>query len=86
MDQFSEILRNKKRRSKIMNQASIQSSCEALNVDIGYLSGKKSIFVTEENIALYVYNNHYCVIWKSSDVSFDRAIKELKSNFKRVDS
>ena len=30
--------------------------------------------------------NHFCLIWKSDGVSFDKAIKELKDNFKIVDN
>ena len=36
--------------------------------------------------ALYLYNNHFCLIWKSQCVSFNQAIQELKSNFKIVNN
>ena len=42
--------------------------------------------VAERNKAFYLYNNHFCLIWKSEDVSFNRAIKELKEIFKVVDN
>ena len=35
---------------------------------------------------MYLYNNHFCVIWKSEIVSFIQAIIELKDNFKIVDN
>ena len=35
---------------------------------------------------MYLYNNHFCLIWKSEGVSFIRAVKELKYNFKIVDN
>ena len=31
-----------------------------------------------------LYNNHFCLLWKSEGVSFNQAIKELKGNFKTV--
>ena len=42
--------------------------------------------ITQKNNALNAHNNHFCLIWKSHGVSFDKAIKELKDNFKNVDS
>ena len=33
-----------------------------------------------------IHNNHFYLIWKSYGFSFDKAIKELKDNFKVVDS
>ena len=35
---------------------------------------------------MFLYNNHFCLIWKSQNVSFKQAVKELKDNFKIVDS
>ena len=40
----------------------------------------------KKNIAMYLYNNHFCLIWKSEGVSFNQAVKELKDNFKIVDT
>ena len=42
--------------------------------------------VTERNKALFLYKNHFCLIWKSEGVSFNQAIEELKDNFKIVDN
>ena len=42
--------------------------------------------VTNRDGALFLYNNHFCLIWKSQGVSFNQAIKELKDNLKIVDS
>ena len=36
--------------------------------------------------ALFLYNNHFCLIWKSEVVSFNQAIKELKDNFEIVEN
>ena len=35
---------------------------------------------------MYLYNNHFCLIWKSQGVSFNQAFQELKNNFKVVDN
>ena len=35
---------------------------------------------------MYLYNNHFCLIWKSQGVSFNQAIQELKANFRMVDN
>ena len=35
---------------------------------------------------MYLYNNHFCLIWKSQGVSFNQAIQELKNNFKSDDN
>ena len=36
--------------------------------------------------ALFLYNNLFCLIWKSQRVSFNQAVQELKNNFKVVDN
>ena len=35
---------------------------------------------------MYLYNNHFYLIWISQGVSFNQAIQELKANFKMVDN
>ena len=36
---------------------------------------------------MFIYNNHFCLIWKSNGVSFSQVIEnELKPNFKLVDN
>ena len=45
-----------------------------------------SINTTEKKIALYMNKNHFCLIWKSQGISFNEAIKELKTNLKVVDN
>ena len=71
-----------------MTKARIQPFCKANNINIGYFDGER-VFprsVTNRVSALYLYNNHFCLIWKSRGVSFKQAINELKSNFKIVDN
>ena len=71
-----------------MTKARIQPSCRAININLGYYDGER-VFprsVTNRDSALFLYNNHFCLIWKSEGVSFNQAIKELEHNFKIVDN
>ena len=36
--------------------------------------------------SIKIHNNHFCLIWKTNGISFDRALKDLKDNFKVVDN
>ena len=42
--------------------------------------------ITQRNTALKIHDNHFCLIWKSDRVSFEKAIKELKDNFRVIDN
>ena len=71
-----------------MTKARIQLFCKANTINLGYYDGER-VFpgsVTDINNALFLYNNHFCLIWKSEGVSFSQVIKELKDNFKIVDN
>ena len=71
-----------------MTLARIQPCLKKLNVNLGYYNGER-VFprtVTNRDTALYLFNNHFCVIWKSDGVSFKDAIRELKENFKMADN
>ena len=71
-----------------MTMARIQPFCRANNINLGYFDGN-GIYprsVTNRDSALYLYNNHFCLIWKSQSVSFNLAINEVKANFKIVDN
>ena len=86
--QYLDFIRNETRRSNIMTKARIQPFCKANNIDIGYYNDER-VFprsVTNRDNALYLYNNHFCVIWKNENISFKDAVKELKDNFKIVDN
>ena len=87
-DKYLDFIRNEKRRSNIMTMARIQPFCKANNINLGYYNNDR-VFprtVTNRDTALYLYNNHFCLIWKSQGVSFNQAIQELKANFKIVDN
>ena len=71
-----------------MTKARIQPFCKANNNNLGYWVGERVFprFVTNRDSALFLFNNHFCLIWKSEGVCFNQAIKELKVNFKLVDN
>ena len=82
-----DFIRNEKRQCNIMTTARIQPFCRANNNNLGYYNGDR-VFpgtVSKRDSALYLYNNPFCLIWKSQGVSFNQAIQELKNNFKIVD-
>ena len=86
--QYLDFIRNETGRSNIMTKARIQPFCKANNIDIGYYNDER-VFprsVTNRDNALYLYNKHFCVIWKNENISFKDAVKELKDNFKIVDN
>ena len=71
-----------------MTKARIQPNCRANNINLRFYNEHR-VFprsVTNRDSALFLFNNHFCVIWKSESVSFKQAIKELNDNFKIVDN
>ena len=85
--QYLDFIRNEKRRLNIMTRARIQPFCRENNINIGYYDGK-GVYprsISNRDSAMYLYNNHFCLIWKSEGVSFNQAITEVKNNFKLVD-
>ena len=87
-DKYLDFIRNEKRRCNIRTMARIQPFCRANNINLGYFNNER-VFprsVTNRDNALYLYNNHFCLIWKSQGKSFNEAIQELKDNFKIVDN
>ena len=75
--QYLDFIRNEKRRSIIMIKARIQPFCRANNINLGCYDGTR-VFprtVTDRNIALFLNNNHSCLIWKTQGVSFNQANK-----------
>ena len=65
--QHLDFFENEKRRSIIMTMDRIQPYYRANNNNLGYFD-RIGIFPrlsTDRNKALYLYNNHFCLIWKS---------------------
>ena len=87
-EQYLDYIRNEKRRTNIITMAPIQPCLKKLGIDLGYYNGER-VFprtITNRDSALYLYNNHFCLIWKSQGVCFNEAINELKANFEMVDN
>ena len=87
-EEFLTFIRTEQRISNVMTSARVQLFCRKHNINIGCYDGFRVCprNITQRNTALKIHNNHFCLIWKSNDVSFDRAIKELKDNFRVVDN
>ena len=70
-----------------MTQGRIQPFCKKHDINIGCLDGSRRnpTNITERNIALYIYKNHFSLIWKSNSISFNKAKEKLKLNFQVVD-
>ena len=71
-----------------MASARIRPFCRKHNFNIGCFDGTKINpgKITQRNISLFIYNIHFCLIWKSSGISFNKAIEELKMNCTFVDN
>ena len=71
-----------------MTKARIQPFCRANYIDLGYYDGD-GVFprsIKNRDDPSFLYNNHFCLIWKSEGVSFSQAIKELKDICEIVDN
>ena len=78
---------SEQRSSNVMTSARIQPFCRKYNINIGCFYGTRinPRNLTQRNTSLFIHNHHFCLIWKSDGISFDKAIEELKDNFKIVD-
>ena len=87
-EEFLTFIRTEQRRSNVMTSARIQPFCKKYNINIGCFDGTRinPRNLTQRITALKIYENHFCLIWKSDGVSFEKAIRELKDNFKVVDN
>ena len=88
-EEFLTFIRSEQRRSNVMTSARIQPFCRKYNINIGCFDGTRISprNLTQRNTSLFIYNNHFCLIWKSNGVSFHQVIEnELKPNFKVVDN
>ena len=87
-EEFLTFVRTEQRRSNVMTSARLQPFCRKHNINIGCYDGFRVCpgSITQRNIALKIHNIHFCLIWKSERISFDKAIRELKDNFKVVDN
>ena len=88
-EEFLIFIRTEQRRSNEMTSARIQPFCRKYNLNIGCFDGTRinPRNLTQRNTSLFIYNNHFCLIWKSDGVSLNQVIEnELKPNFRVVDN
>ena len=88
-EEFLTSIRSEQRRSNIMTSARTQPFFRKYNINVGCFDGTRNNprNITRRNTALFVYNNHFCSIEKSSNISFNQVIEnELKPNFKVIDN
>ena len=72
-----------------MTSARIQPFCRKYIINIGCFDGSRIIprNLTQRITSLFIYNNLFCLIWKSDGISFNQVIEnELKPKFKVVDT
>ena len=71
-----------------MMSARFQPFCKKYNINIGCFDGTRinPRNLTQRTTSSFIYNNHFCLIWKSNGISLDKAVKEIKDNFKVVDN
>ena len=86
--EFLTFIRSEQKRSNVMTSARIQPFCKKYNINIGCFDGTRinPRNITQRNTSLFIYNNHFCLIWKSDGISFEKAITEIKDNLKVVDN
>ena len=87
-EEFLTFIRSEQRRSNVMASARVGSFCRKNNINIGCFDGTRinPRNLTQRVTSLFIYKNHFCLIWKSNGISFSQAIEELKNNFKVVDN
>ena len=83
------LIRFEHRKSNVMTSARLQPFCRKYNINIGCFDGTRinPRNLTQRNTSLFIYNNHFCLIWESNGFSFIQVIEnELKPNFKVIDN
>ena len=87
-EEFLTFIRSEKYQSGVITSARNQPFCRNYNINIGCFDGTRinPRNITQRNTSMFIDNIHFCLIWKSNGISFDKAIKELRDNFKGVDN
>ena len=75
-EEILTFIRSEQRRSNVMTSARIQPFCRKYNINIGCFDRTriKPRNLTQRNTALFIYNNHFCLIYKSDGISFNEVI------------
>ena len=77
MNDFLTLIRTAERRSNVVTSARNQPFCKKYNINFGCFDGMRITLldITQRNISWFIYNNHFCVIWKTNEISFNEAIE-----------
>ena len=82
-EEFSTFTRTKKYRSGVMKSARIQPFCRKYNINLGCFDGTRinPRNITQRNTSLFIYEHHFCLTWKSKDITFNQVLRnELNQN------
>ena len=76
-EEFLSFIRSEQRKSNVMTSARIQLFCRKYNINIGCFDGTtiNPRNLTQRNTSLFMYNNQFCLIWKSDGISFNQLIE-----------
>ena len=81
-------IRSEKYQPGVMISAKIQPFCRKHNINIFCLDETRinPRNISQRNTSLFIYDNHFCLFWKSQNNSFNQVKKdEPKLNLKLVD-
>ena len=88
-EEFLTFIRSEQRRSNVKTSARIQPFCRKFNINIGCFDGTKvnPRNITQRDASLFIYNIHFCLIWKSNGISFNQVREnDLKPNCNFADN
>ena len=71
-----------------MINARNQPFCKNYKISISCFDGSRTNPRNnlEGKIALHMYKNYFCLLWKSNGIKFNKPTEELKVNFKSFDN
>ena len=88
-DEYYTFLKTFKRQTDVMLRARVSLFCKRVGIGIGFWSNEDKRIMPRNcpvrNKCLYLYKQHYCVIWKNNDNdSLLNAAKEVENNFQYI--
>ena len=74
--EVQDFITNEKYQSGLMTSARIEPFCKNYDLNIGCFDGTRinPRNVTQRHFWLFIYNSHFCVLWKSSGIGFNQGI------------
>ena len=69
-EEILTFIRTEQGRSNVMTSARIQPFCRKYNINIGIFDGTRinPRNITQRDTSLFIYNNQFCLIWKSNNI------------------